>query len=210
MALIMNESMGFLFSIVPLEGPQDLWFNTEKHWLVADIDINDTDQMIFNAPPNLKSTLCSNLASNRNREKHLRYLDFAGITMKYSKAMNLFFQTLPVQTDRQATMTGISPSRLLRTISRGRDRIGVNSLMPKNAIWIVNHLTGRSQRVPQGICSICLLRVLHSSPPSCSSYMTVFSHHTQSLSGGVMIIWLLVEAELLKQIHSEIVCWISY
>lgn len=80
--------------------------------------------------------------------------------------------------DRQTDMTGISPSRLLKPWGNGE------------AVWChkcdLNHQLSHWQVtvcVPQGMCPICLPWVLHSSPPSWSSYTTmfiIFSHHTRS------------------------------
>lgn len=85
-------------------------------------------------------------------------------------------------------MTGTSPSRVLKRLSASRQRwnrgeSGVSchksDLNHQLFYWQVTVVClGR-------ICSIRLHWILHFSPPSCSSYMMVFSHHTQSLSGGV-------------------------
>lgn len=112
--------------------------------------------------------------------------------LKYSKNANYLCKTsqqsiLDRQTGIQTVMTGISPSRVLKTIStKAEIKSGwIGSFMPEKWSELSTISLAGHSCVPRGICSICLHWELHFSPPSRSSYMMVFSHHTQSLSGGV-------------------------
>lgn len=82
-------------------------------------------------------------------------------------------------------MTGINYSRILKTInSNTKIKSGRSSLMP--LMWsesLTISLAGHSLCASRDAPNMSSL-VLHSFPPSCFSYTTIFSHHTKSQPAG--------------------------
>lgn len=144
------------------------------------------------------------LASNRKKKNTYVIWTLQELQRDY----DLSFQTLPVQIDRQATMTGINPSRLLKTISTEAE------IESRRTVWCQK--CNLNRQLPHWQVTACASGdMLNMSSPRTALFSTflfllhdgIQSSHPNAVRRSYDN---LAIGRTSYSIHPEIICWISY